>query len=85
MGGNAATRRTASQDPRPAPWIASASSAYWEHDGWNRHRGGRCTLTSRQTRIGSMQHAGLGERTGGGVGHQRVIGVISRDAAQEVT
>ena len=73
-----ATRRTASHDPRRAPWIASASSAYWEHDGWNRHRGGRWTETSRQTRIGACSTPGC-ERTGG-VRPQRSSVLISRDA-----
>jgi hypothetical protein len=54
----------ASQVPRRPPWRVNASSAYWEHDGWNRHRGGRCTLTSRHARTGSMSrrasNVGLG-------------------------
>ncbi len=45
-------------EPGAAParrGASSASSAYCEHDGWKRQRGGRCTLSSRQARIGSIR------------------------------
>ena len=41
MVGNGAKRRTVSHSPRAVPWTVSASSAYDEHDGVNRHGEGR--------------------------------------------
>ena len=51
------------------PWSVSASRAYCEHDGWNRHAAGRWTLTSRQARIG--QHQEPGEERGPTAGRAR--------------
>jgi hypothetical protein len=36
-GRHLASLRTASQDPRTAPWVATASAAYTEQDGTNLH------------------------------------------------
>ena len=57
-GGSGPHAATASQEPRAAPWRSSASSAYAEHDGWNRQRGGSRRLITRQPRIGSISDAG---------------------------
>jgi hypothetical protein len=41
-------RLTASHNPRPAPYSASAVSAYSLHEGANLHRGASNGLTNRR-------------------------------------
>lgn len=66
-GWQRARRRMPSHEPRRAPWRSNASSAYAEHDGWKRHRGVKCTLTSRQARIGSIRSRAASDGTSGRV------------------
>jgi hypothetical protein len=48
QGAHFSSRRSASHEPRPAPWTAIASAAYALHVGANRHRGGRAGLIARE-------------------------------------
>jgi len=56
------SRFVASAVPRSGPWTRSASTAYVEQEGWNRHRGWRMTTVNRQRWTGRRSTATTARR-----------------------
>ena len=63
--------------PAGAVHASSASSAYSEHDGWKRQRGGRCTLISRHAADRQHQHPGQAGRARTASVEQWVVAAVT--------